>query len=726
MDERDGRGDDGHDISDELHTRNEVDNGAAHETDNNASGSHVTFDAGAALGGLAATAAANAAAQPPPPPPGAQAAARAAQNADTAKSDPEKEKHTYKITAKELADIEQATSEKATEKKLNRHWANLTFYFMASLSIILPSLFILLAAFIGGMNGKLVESSWSKMENPIKVAISAWPIVFAAVVAQCFKAYATFKVERGIKLMELEQLVGSSSFASAIKQPVLLRRLDLLTLALFAVWCLSPLGSQALLRVYSLDRRVVYNPSEVKLVPNYGDNRMWSLDTGNKNVSDNTDYDELLQLVDSYYISALTPIPWTAKLSSDRYLHPIMFTSFNESNPVQAFGSSLTYPESQLTDNTPSTASAEKAESTIPRYETLTFKMSYSYFRFSCDAWQNKTKKELDAADDFYIMYSESGTLGLVFTAADNTTTDYNGIRFASANLAVSMANSTAVDDSGTTGKAPWEDDYYHFSYIECGLKQVFEEVPVSCYTYTTTDSPDCESGPSTPLPAERTKDMKTPFGDFSLQLAYANPGVLGSPATLAEMFLFNGSVSGNQDSNNNGKIMSKDLALKDFELRFGYLFNTYLGLGYCPECVTLFKNWQTATQPAKVSKLYKTITAQVEFANDLIYVISGPWLAAFSVCAAILFLAGLAGVAVESMTVAPDVLGYVSTVARNSRYLQLPKTSSAMSGGERAKTVGGVRVMMQDVKGNANVGKIALGLKHEKAQRLVPGRLYR
>lgn len=56
-------------------------------------------------------------------------------------SDLDKQKQTYKITAEELSDIEQAVADKVTEKKLNHHWANLTFYLMASLSIILSSLF---------------------------------------------------------------------------------------------------------------------------------------------------------------------------------------------------------------------------------------------------------------------------------------------------------------------------------------------------------------------------------------------------------------------------------------------------------------------------------------------------------------------------------------------------------------------------------------------------------
>lgn len=55
--------------------------------------------------------------------------------------------------------------------------------------------------------------------------------------------------------------------------------------------------------------------------------------------------------------------------------------------------------------------------------------------------------------------------------------------------------------------------------------------------------------------------------------------------------------------------------------------------------------------------KLYATITAQHLAANDLVYAVNGAWPAGFAVCAAILFLAGLASVVVESMTVAPDVL---------------------------------------------------------------------
>jgi hypothetical protein len=34
------------------------------------------------------------------------------------------------------------------------------------------------------MNGKSVDSRWNEMEEVIKIAVSAWPIGFAAVTAQ--------------------------------------------------------------------------------------------------------------------------------------------------------------------------------------------------------------------------------------------------------------------------------------------------------------------------------------------------------------------------------------------------------------------------------------------------------------------------------------------------------------------------------------------------------------
>ncbi|KAH8666551.1 hypothetical protein BX600DRAFT_511478 [Xylariales sp. PMI_506] len=108
-------------------------------------------------------------------------------------------------------------------------------------------------------------------------------------------------------------------------------------------------------------------------------------------------------------------------------------------------------------------------------------------------------------------------------------------------------------------------------------------------------------------------------------------------------------------------------------------------------------------------------------------YVINRAWAGCYTACAELLLVAGIIAVLVESLTIAPDTLGYVSTVVRNSRYLHVKPTSGAMTGPERARRLGETKVMMQDVKADhPQVGKIALGLKTDQAVKLSLNRLYR
>jgi hypothetical protein len=165
-----------------------------------------------------------------------------------------------------------------------------------------------------------------------------------------------------------------------------------------------------------------------------------------------------------------------------------------------------------------------------------------------------------------------------------------------------------------------------------------------------------------------------------------------------------------------------------DFSWYFGYLFNTWINLGYCPGCVWSLSNGDIAPPDTDKIPLYTNATKTLNFEiyTELAYQNNNAWLAVYLICCCILLLAGVISILFESITLAPDILGYASSVARNNRYLHLPPTTSDMRGSERIKIIGDTEVMMQDVKANANVGKIALGNKHENAHRLKPGRVYR
>lgn len=161
------------------------------------------------------------------------------------------------------------------------------------------------------------------------------------------------------------------------------------------------------------------------------------------------------------------------------------------------------------------------------------------------------------------------------------------------------------------------------------------------------------------------------------------------------------------------------------FASNFGYLFNTWVGVGYCPQCSSITTLQKFNDSPPETQQLYVPVYAD-RSSGKQVFKLSWPWSIAFLVSTVLLLLAGIISVVIESITVAPDTLGYVSTVARNSRYLHVKPTSGAMTGAERARKLADTKVMMQDVKAHADVGKIALGLKSDKAVQLQANRLYR
>jgi len=80
--------------------------------------------------------------QPQPPPPTRQPPGREANGAD-AKAQEANGKQGYRVTVKDLNDLdEKAEQREESQKALERRWAAFSFYFMASLSVILPLLFL--------------------------------------------------------------------------------------------------------------------------------------------------------------------------------------------------------------------------------------------------------------------------------------------------------------------------------------------------------------------------------------------------------------------------------------------------------------------------------------------------------------------------------------------------------------------------------------------------------
>ncbi|KAI9162714.1 FAD-dependent monooxygenase OpS4 [Paramyrothecium foliicola] len=682
-----------HEDNDANHDIHEDDNASAHheqESDHAVGGtsegqtSQITMNLGNAIGAAALTA------SQAPRRPAHMAKVNAEIDEDVPPNENRKdtkEKTTYRITQKELKAIDAKMEEHSKTRSLQRHWADVSFYIMASLSVVLPLLFLILGIFIACADGKPVGSSWGRLQSSIKIAISAWPIIFAAVTAQAFKTWATYKVERGIKLMELEQLVGSNSFASAVKQPFVLRRLNLLAMFMLLIWCLSPVGSQALQWVYKLERRKVMENVTVSYLKQYGKSSM--LDPTIVEWDDPT-YQSRLRTISVSYIGALMAYDLTDdNTGQDRYNHP--FISDSEGG-FYGIPVGLPPPKASLT---------YAAAVSQPITETLKFSVNTSLFQIhSCHDWQTVKGKDLPE-----LAWSLSFTLGLGMNFSSNDTTASTNKLYYAQSTTISLKENTSypgldLSDSNTT---------YSCGLDNNSLRDGTKGVGIHWYDENQVD-----------------KSWYTPLYDFSSEWAQGgNPWMNSFSYTPTERYVQDGSTEDGSVWEANFTQITEENEMGDFEWRMGHLFNTWVGLGYCPECIDMHPVYVSkADLSDDVQPLFFDTTAKHEYTGEPVFVINYKWLAVVFTCTVILLLVGTSSVIVESRLVAPDVLGYVSTAARNSRYLKLPKTklNGAMSGSERARTLGMTEVMMQDVKADAEVGKIALGMKHDSAERLKTG----
>ncbi|PVF90958.1 hypothetical protein CPB86DRAFT_820905, partial [Serendipita vermifera] len=81
---------------------------------------------------------------------------------------------------------------------------------------------------------------------------TVFPIAFSAILGWCLKTYGRYGSERGIKLGELERVIGSQTVFSFLRLAFTFKQLDRLCIALGILWILSPLGGQGILRMLSM------------------------------------------------------------------------------------------------------------------------------------------------------------------------------------------------------------------------------------------------------------------------------------------------------------------------------------------------------------------------------------------------------------------------------------------------------------------------------------------
>lgn len=120
-----------------------------------------------------------------------------------------------------------------------------------------------------------------------------------------------------------------------------------------------------------------------------------------------------------------------------------------------------------------------------------------------------------------------------------------------------------------------------------------------------------------------------------------------------AERYIQNPGRQDASDSDDSPVSLSSTTSPEDFARRYAYLFNTWVGLGYCPQCLAVPGGGDDSSQAlgegGSLSSYYRTAPAQCRRAGDAVFAVDAAWLAVYTTSAVLLLVAGVAAVFVST-----------------------------------------------------------------------------
>ena len=477
-------------------------------------------------------------------------------------------------------------------------------------------------------------------------------------------------------------MISSHSVAGAIKQPFLLRRLDWTSLALLCLWSLSPLAGQAFLRMAgSKDGKVTYSGT-LHYVNVSGQSVAFS----------GTDFlGDSVPNVDIIFESSIIAPLIQQQAVQDAWNNtkiPIL-ESLGDLNTTDSSG--------WYTVDDSSTYSSLVG---VPVFGMLNdssidtdLSIRSSYYRLVCPALQESSFEKVNAsalAEHINLEFDDNFNVGMGINPPAN----------------------------GSQGKLFFTSFNYEGTYVytSCSFNQSYVESRVLC----SNDPSLCyvDQMRYDPKPALYTPSADD-FRNMSAYFVNSGSGNLSS-YTPKQFFL-------SDPSNANSPAICNDTQYpnlltvppEDFTARLSLLFNIYWQAGVEPFDVTGMNDTSNAIDPLLQTDATFTNTTEVFYTN-------WPWLILLLISSTILLTAGVAGAILDSRTIGPDIFGFASSLAHRNKYMRVEQDGgSAMSGAARARLLEGVTVMLQDVRPDWEVGKIALGTVENGGERLKMGRLY-
>lgn len=546
-------------------------------------------------------------------------------------------------------------------------------------------------------------------------------------VGHSVRQVATWKLETGTSLGSLEQLMGSVALGSTVITQFWLRRPNVLALGLLATWALSPIGSQSSLQILNVALEPVVSNLTIRYFntdssPGFGEGDFWN------GPSLNALFSSSLMAPASIRNSSMdlwgnVKIPDISRISENDTLsaNSTSWINIPQGNNI-TYSSVLGIPLSE-----------------IPKQGNTTFLIETSYIALDC--YNNIT-----VTHDFY-NYTSLGQTE-IFQAENGTL--QNGTYYASIGPSnFNPVNSTFGSDfertfslalngfyeGGTYGEVTeYINDtstyeprtlLYQTRYGEvsawCPITTQYVESAVECVG---TDCSVVAIRPSQLLhPNSNLTNLGfvAAFNSFCIYLMMASAAELhDGTSTALELFI------GDPDSAPQAGLIYPtitNISANDLGSRLQQVINTYWFGSYDPVSMMGFLNLNTSDGPLNLT-LNSTATHTVW---QEVYVCHFGWFFALLLATTTMLCAALVGAFFSYRIRGPDLLGYCSTLLRDTPYVASLKAGTTMGGMERTRREAGMRVRLVDVDVNNEVGYIAIAEEDGRSGgELIKGRYYR
>ena len=504
------------------------------------------------------------------------------------------------------------------------------------------------------------------------------------------------ELQRGASVSTLQRLLGSTTFFGILYMTWVLRSINLVGLGLALLWVLSPLAAQSSLRILSAAHGKTM-PSPQLSYLNI---------TGTSNIVPSSDWKYVNDPADGIFTASLVTTLLTNGSSTDLWGNvkvPLLSNLTGDSGSqdwIKVRGGSVVY-SSQLG---------------VPIFGLLS---------------NGNTSAIVETS---YIHFYCGDLSGLSNKAANVSVGEVPQIRYVGGDRTEASVTwkSLNFSDDDQQDNAP-------YTAVTCSMSMENIQMDVSCSrssestqtqgTCAVTKMRRNQAGdPSFPA----TLASNSTFNDFADSIRPAVPQGHEDYPTILDSWILDpyGSFWVASTSPNlfeiSPEVFSQRLTqmVNSFHMaRLGYQYMTRSSLSGLQ--LTNLGN-QTLVKSDAGSAVFTSATGQgIQINSDLTLHANPWWTTAFILSIMVMVAACVTTYYMESTTLIPDVLGYVSTLTRDNRHIPLENVPATLGGLERTKFLGSIALRLGDVTPGDSVGTLGVGTT-PNTMRSKPHRIYR